>query len=146
MSDATRLRFVVAEDHRQAGPIARLLETMEAGAVYSVSHPNAALEVLAVPDARIDIVVIDLDANGMDAVALVHGIAKCGERPSLIAATAFPPQAAAALEIVARDYGIAWLGTLHKPVARAKLGEVIALRASREATAVPRFLRRPGAR
>lgn len=143
MTDIAALRFLAVEhDRLHANPISNLLRGMGARHALAAADAPRALDLLEASRGAIDIVVADLDANGIDAVALVHGMGKGHHNAALIVATAFPPPAAARVEVAARDSGVHWLATLHKPLTARKLLEAIALRGLREATAVPHFLRR----
>jgi CheY-like chemotaxis protein len=145
MNDINALRFLAVEnDQLHAHPISSLLRGMGARHALAATDAARALDLLEAAHGAIDIVVADLDANCVDALALVHGMAKRRHRAALIVATAFPPPAAAGVEVVARDYGVRWLGTLQKPLTARKLREAIASRTAREGTAVPDFLRRKG--
>jgi len=143
MTDIGALHFLSVESDRLAsGPIVNLLNGMGAKHVIAARGASAALEALESAGGGIDVVVADLDAAGMDAIELVHGMARRHSRASLIVATAFPPPLAAGVEVVARDYGVCWLGTLQKPLTPRKMADAIALRSLLEAAAVPAFLRR----
>ena len=142
MPDIAALRFLAVEkDRLRFGPIMNLLRSMGAKHALAAADITTALLALEAEGEPIDIVVADLDANGMDAVALVHGMAKRRHGASLIAATAFPPPTSAGVEVVARGYGLHWLATLQKPLTPRKFREALALRGAREATPVPEFLR-----
>jgi CheY-like chemotaxis protein len=145
MTDIGALRFLAVEhDRLYANPISTLLRGMGARHALAASDAAGALDLLEASHGAIDIVVADLDANGLDAVALVRGMGEGRHDAALIVATAFPPPAAAGVEMAARDSGVRWLATLHKPLTARKLREAIALRGLREAAAVPAFLRRQG--
>jgi len=121
-----RLRFLVVEDHQFQRWLAEtVVREAGANAVFCASDGRAALDVLSVLDPPIDVVVSDLDMPGMDGMELVRHIAAQRHRAALVIVTSMDPKVAAAVETMARAYGVALLGTIQKPLTARKLTAVL---------------------
>ena len=122
-----KIRFLVVEDHQFQRWLADSI-LREAGAmhIYAAADGRAALEVLSVLDPPVDVVVSDLDMPGMDGMELVRHIAAQRHRASLVIVTSMDPKVASAVETRARTLGVAFLGTIQKPLTARKLTALFA--------------------
>jgi len=117
-----KLRFLVVEDHQFQRWLADSI-LREAGAtqIYAAADGRAALDILSMLDPPVDIVVSDLDMPGMDGMELVRHIAAQRHRAGLVIVTSMDPMVASAVETMARELGVTFLGTIQKPFTAKKL-------------------------
>ncbi len=130
------LRVLVVDDDAAMGELlARTLAHCGASAVVQADNGDAALAMLAAPDASFDLLVTDLRMAGMDGIELLERASR--HRVGAIAlASALDQEVLDAAAAVARTKGHRLVGTLHKPVtADAVAALVDSFR--RAATAVP---------
>lgn len=128
MKRVSDLHFLVAEDHGfQRWLIANLLEGLGARSVSPVGDGASALQVLARPDPKVDVVISDLDMPGMDGMELIRRMAEHNHTAALIVASAVQPAVLRSVETMAIAYGINFVAAIRKPLSSAKLQEAIAL-------------------
>ncbi|XHS78589.1 EAL domain-containing protein [Burkholderiaceae bacterium UC74_6] len=123
----SKLHFLVVEDHAfQRKVLTQLLEMMGAGEVLSAPDGQTALEVLARPDAHVDVVICDLHMPGMDGMEFIRHLAM-EERLqlSLILLSALDKKLLSSIATMARAYGVRLLGCASKPLTAAKLLELL---------------------
>ncbi len=122
----TELRFLVVEDHSfQRWIVANTLESLGAQLVISASDGQDALNLLAVREPPIDIIITDLDMPGMDGMEFIRHIGEGRYPASLIVASAMEPALIAGVEAMAKAYGVNLLGSIAKPLTTKKLEAMI---------------------
>ncbi len=116
------LRFLIAEDHAfQRREWLRTLKGLGARTVYEAADGHAALSVLRDPDRPVDIVISDLDMDGMDGMEFVRHIGASGAPISIILASALERKLLASIGAMAEAYGTRLLGVIEKPLTPRKL-------------------------
>jgi EAL domain-containing protein (putative c-di-GMP-specific phosphodiesterase class I) len=135
MTDISRLRFLVVEDHSfQRWALGNMLEGMGARYVFAAEDGRAALDFMRGSDEPVDIVVSDLDMPGMDGMEFIrHLVGECRDA-SLIIVSSMERTLIASVEGMARAYGANLLGAVEKPATARKLALVIGLHAGRSRT------------
>jgi EAL domain-containing protein (putative c-di-GMP-specific phosphodiesterase class I)/FixJ family two-component response regulator len=124
--EITELRFLVVEDHSfQRWIVAKTLESLGAQLVISASDGQEALNLLAVREPPIDIIITDLDMPGMDGMEFIRHIGEGRYPASLIVASAMEPALVAGVEAMTKAYGVSLLGSIAKPLTTKKLEAVI---------------------
>src|SRR5688500_11086374 len=119
--DIPSLRFLVVEDHGfQRWLICDLLQQLGARAVESASDGEAALQLLAA-GSGIDVVVSDLDMPGIDGMRLIRHMGERRHGMALVVVSAADPTLFAAVEAMAREYGVNILATIEKPLTARRL-------------------------
>ncbi|HET7731855.1 MAG TPA: EAL domain-containing response regulator [Usitatibacter sp.] len=128
MTDISRLRFLVVEDHSfQRWALGNMLEGLGARYVFAAADGRAALDFMRGSDEPVDIVVSDLDMPGMDGMEFIrHLVAECRDA-SLIIVSSMERALIASVEGMARAYGANLLGAVEKPATARKLASVIRL-------------------
>ena len=122
------LRFLVVEDHDfQRMAVVKMLQGMRAKSVFSATNGREGLELLK-SHGNTDIVISDLDMPGMDGMEFIRHIGQAGRSVSLIIASALERELLASVETMATAYGVAFLGTIEKPVTPQKIEELVRLR------------------
>ena len=122
------LRFLIAEDHAfQRGEWLRILEGMGAQTVHQAADGNGALRIVRDPSRPIDIIISDLDMEGMDGMEFVRHLGESGAPISIILASALERKLLASIATMAEAYGIRLLGVLEKPLTPRKLLPLIQL-------------------
>lgn len=115
--DLSGLRFLIVEDDEvQREALAVLLEDLEVRQIQAAPDGRAGLEVFTTAEARIDIIISDLQMPGMDGIEFIRHLGESGQPVSIVLASAVDPAVLAAVDNVAQAYGITLLGTLHKPI------------------------------
>jgi EAL domain-containing protein (putative c-di-GMP-specific phosphodiesterase class I)/CheY-like chemotaxis protein len=118
------MSFLVVEDHEfQRNILVRILEGMNARAVHTAPDGRVALELLKKLRASVDVIISDLDMPSMDGMEFIRHVGAGRFGTSLIVASAVEQGVLSAVESMASAYGINFLGTIEKPVTRAKLLE-----------------------
>ncbi len=123
-----KLRFLIAEDHAfQRGEWLRTLEGLGARTVYQAEDGRSALSILRDPERPVDIVISDLDMEGMDGMEFVRHVGESGVPISIILASALERKLLASIATMAEAYGIRLLGVVEKPMTPRKLLALIKL-------------------
>jgi EAL domain-containing protein (putative c-di-GMP-specific phosphodiesterase class I) len=123
----SELRFVVAEDHDfQRRTLVGLLKRLGAAHIGEAADGAAALELFRTPDARIDVIISDLDMPGMDGMALIRHVGETGLPVAMILSSAVERAVMASVETMTKEYGITLLGAIEKPVTQPKLEALLA--------------------
>lgn len=126
--DVSELRFLVVEDHGfQRWVMGNLLQSLGAKYIYSAADGQAALDIFRNHDQPIDIIVSDLDMPGMDGMAFIRHVGEIGTGVSLIVASSLDRAVVAAVEMMAKAYGVNLLGAIDKPASAKKLRALIDL-------------------
>ena len=116
------LRFVIAEDHDfQRRTLVGLLRRLGAVHVAEAADGAAALEHFRAVDAKIDVIISDLDMPGMDGMELIRHIGESGLPVAMILSSAIDRAVMASVEAMTKAYGITLLGAIEKPVTQPKL-------------------------
>ena len=124
--NVSELRFVVAEDHDfQRRTLVGLLKRLGAAHVGEAADGAAALELFRTPDAKIDVIISDLDMPGMDGMELIRHVGESGLAVSVILSSAIDRAVLASVEAMTKAYGITLLGAIEKPVTQVKLEALI---------------------
>jgi EAL domain-containing protein (putative c-di-GMP-specific phosphodiesterase class I) len=111
------LSFLVVEDNEfQRETLVEMLRRSKAKNIYSASDGQRALELLAVLDTGVDVIISDLEMPTMDGMEFVRHVATGGFRNSVIIASALDRTLLATVETMSRAYGINLLGVISKPV------------------------------
>ena len=122
----SELRFLVAEDHDfQRRTLVGLLKRLGASYVSDAPDGASALELFSTPDARIDVIISDLDMPGMDGMELIRRVGESGLPVAIILASSIERAVLASVETMTRAYGITLLGAIEKPVTQSKLEGLI---------------------
>ncbi len=122
------LRFLIAEDHAfQRREWLRTLEGLGARTVYQAEDGHGALSILRDPERPVDIVISDLDMEGMDGMEFVRHVGESGVPISIILASALERKLLASIATMAEAYGIRLLGVVAKPMTPRKLMALIKL-------------------
>jgi len=122
----SELRFLVAEDHDfQRRTLVGLLKRLGAAYVSDAPDGASALELFASPDARIDVIISDLDMPGMDGMELIRRVGESGLPVAIILASSIERAVLASVETMTKAYGITLLGAIEKPVTQSKLEVLI---------------------
>ena len=123
-----KLRFLIAEDHAfQRREWLRTLEGLGARTVYQAEDGRGALSILRDPERPVDIVISDLDMEGMDGMEFVRHVGESGAPISIILASALERKLLASIATMAEAYGIRLLGVVEKPMTPRKLLALIKL-------------------
>ena len=144
--DLRELSFLVVEDHEfQRNAIVKILKNLNAKVVYAAADGRAGLAVLRGLKRAIDLIVSDLDMPTMDGMEFIRHVGLSWPGTSFIVASALERELLASVEMMARAYGVRYLGAIEKPVTPRKIEKLVALyrRAPRDAapgvTAYPTF-------
>jgi EAL domain-containing protein (putative c-di-GMP-specific phosphodiesterase class I) len=122
------LRFLIAEDHAfQRGEWLRTLQGLGARTVHEAADGHGALTILRDPGRPVDIVITDLDMEGMDGMEFVRHLGESGALTSIILASALDRKLLASIATMAEAYGIQLLGVVEKPLTPRKLLPLIRL-------------------
>ena len=121
------LRFLVVEDHGfQRWALGNTLAAMGATEVQSAPDGRAALEIMDALDGALDVIVTDLDMPGMDGLEFLRHIGQRGTPVSVILASGLDPSLLVTVEAMAKEYGVALLANVGKPVTARKLEAALA--------------------
>ncbi len=122
------LRFLAVEDHEfQRGVLLRILAGLGATKVAAAADGREALNIVMAPDARIDIIVSDLDMPGMDGVEFIRHLSEAGIPVAIILVSALEGLLLDSVETMAKGYGVKILGVIEKPIMPARLEALIRL-------------------
>jgi EAL domain-containing protein (putative c-di-GMP-specific phosphodiesterase class I)/CheY-like chemotaxis protein len=124
--DMGQLHFLIAEDHDfQRSVLARMLLTLGAKGVLEAADGVTALQILADPTQRVDIVVSDLEMPGMDGMEFIRRLAESKAGVAIILASALETKLLDSVAIMTAAYGLHLLGVVEKPLSREKLMDLI---------------------
>jgi EAL domain-containing protein (putative c-di-GMP-specific phosphodiesterase class I)/CheY-like chemotaxis protein len=116
------LRFLVVEDHGfQRWALGNLLVTLGAKQVLSARDGQSALDILEGAGEPIDIIVSDLDMPGMDGMEFMRHLGERNTPGCVILASEMDRPLIAAVEAMAKEYGVELLAGLQKPVTPKKI-------------------------
>lgn len=138
-----RFRCLVIEDHDFQRRIAvRVLRLCGAGDVVEARDGAEAIAVLDAGFRPFDILLCDLKMPGMDGLQFIRHVAERRSASSVILASGLDAAILRAAELMARTYGVRLIGTLEKPLSRAKLLPLV-LRHFGQSLAPPRVVPEP---
>ena len=116
------LQVMVVEDHGfQRRMALRMLGEIGVGSVHDAADGLAALDMLQRLPSPPDVVLVDLDMPGMDGVEFIGHVAQGRLARGIALVSALDPALLAAVQSMARAFGLAVLGTIEKPVTIEKL-------------------------
>ena len=122
------LRFLVTEDHEfQRRMLVEVLKALGVTTIYEASDGRGALQVLHNADSPVDIIISDLDMPGMDGMEFLRHLGEEGIHVSIILASSLERKLLSSVATMSEAYGISLLGTVEKPLTRAKLEPLIKL-------------------
>lgn len=122
------LRFLAVEDHEfQRDVLLRILAGLGATNVAVAADGREALDIVMAPDARVDIIISDLDMPGMDGVEFIRHLSEAGIPVAIILASGLEGLLLDSVATMTKDYGVRILGVIEKPVTPAKLETLIRL-------------------
>jgi EAL domain-containing protein (putative c-di-GMP-specific phosphodiesterase class I)/FixJ family two-component response regulator len=118
----SELQVMVVEDHGfQRRMALRMLEEIGVGATYDAADGGTALALLQRLPAPPDVVLVDLDMPGMDGVEFISHVAQAHLARAIALVSALDPALLAAVQSMARAYGLPVLGRIEKPLTTDKL-------------------------
>ena len=118
----SELQVMVVEDHGfQRRMALRMLGEIGVGSVHDAADGLAALDMLQRLPSPPDVVLVDLDMPGMDGVEFIGHVAQGRLARGIALVSALDPALLAAVQSMARAFGLAVLGTIEKPVTIEKL-------------------------
>jgi len=118
----SELQVMVVEDHGfQRRMALRMLGEVGVGAVQDAADGAAALDLLQRLPRPPDVVLVDLDMPGMDGVEFIGHVAQDRLARGIALVSALDPALLAAVQTMARAYGLAVLGSIEKPLTVDKL-------------------------
>src|SRR5688572_11661708 len=120
--DTSGLTFLIVEDQDfQRNMLMKLLGTMEATQVHAAADGREGLKVLKSLAAPVDVIISDLDMPNMDGMEFMRHVGAMHFNNSFIVASAVERGVLDSMEMMAKAYGINFLGAIAKPVTRSKL-------------------------
>jgi EAL domain-containing protein (putative c-di-GMP-specific phosphodiesterase class I)/FixJ family two-component response regulator len=126
--DLSLLSFLVVEDHEfQRNTLVKILERFNARAIHIAADGRSGVEILRRLKPAVDIIVSDLDMPTMDGMEFIRHVGLAWPGTSLIVASALQRDLLSSVEMMARAYGVDFLGTIEKPVTPRKLEELLVL-------------------
>jgi len=126
--DFRDLTFLVVEDHEfQRNTLVKMLENLNAKTVYVAADGRAGLAVLRGLDNAVDVIISDLDMPTMDGMEFIRHVGLGWPGTSFIVASALQRDLLTSIDMMAREYGIHYLGAIEKPVTPRKIEELVAL-------------------
>jgi CheY-like chemotaxis protein len=132
------LRFLAVEDHEfQRGVLVRILAGLGASHVSVAADGREALNIAMAPDARVDIIISDLDMPGMDGLELMRHLGEGGVAARIILVSALGDLLLASAETMSKEYGVDILGVVEKPLTPAKLDTLIRRHMGEQAGPMP---------
>jgi CheY-like chemotaxis protein len=144
---AAPLRFLVVEDHEfQRGVLVRILAGLGAEHVSMAADGHEALRIALAPDAAIDIIISDLDMPGMDGLELMRHLGEGRVAARIILVSALGDLLLASAGTMSKDYGVAVLGVVEKPITPAKLDALIRCHMTETSEAGPHRTAAPAVR
>ncbi|HET7299129.1 MAG TPA: EAL domain-containing response regulator [Oleiagrimonas sp.] len=123
-----QLSVLVVEDHDFQRQVAmRLVGQLGVGHTLEAGDGRQALDVLGEQQQAVDVVLVDLDLPHMDGIEFIGRVAREELAHAVIVLTALDPALLNTVRIMARASGMRVLGTVEKPLTRAKLTEALDL-------------------
>ncbi|HET7663983.1 MAG TPA: EAL domain-containing response regulator [Rhodanobacteraceae bacterium] len=123
-----QLSVLVVEDHDFQRHVAlRLAKQLGVGTTLEAADGRSALDVLGEQQQTADVILVDLDLPQMDGIEFIGRVARDGLANAVIVLTALDPALLNTVRIMARASGMRVLGTVEKPLTRAKLTEALDL-------------------
>lgn len=113
--------LVVDDDSYQRLVIGKMLSSIGVAAIHSAESVQSALEILGTRDARVDVLICDLDMPEMDGMEFLRRVAEKGCQSSVIILSGKDGNIVRSVELMAKEYRLAVLGALEKPATIATL-------------------------
>jgi EAL domain-containing protein (putative c-di-GMP-specific phosphodiesterase class I)/ActR/RegA family two-component response regulator len=121
-----QLRFLVVEDHGfQRWALANTLGALGARSVMSAAGGEAALEIIDALDEPLDVVVTDLHMPGMDGMEFIRHLGRRKLAAGVMLVSALEPSLVAAVEVMAKAYGVYLLACIEKPATARKVEDAL---------------------
>jgi EAL domain-containing protein (putative c-di-GMP-specific phosphodiesterase class I)/CheY-like chemotaxis protein len=105
--------------------VIRALSQLGCAQFLEASNGHEALAILNAPEARIDLLLCDLDMPDMDGIELVRHLAKRKVNPAIAFVSGVQSGGLRAAEALARAYGLRTLGCVAKPVSKDELQRIL---------------------
>ena len=120
------MQVLVVEDHGfQRRMALRMLGEIGVGTIHDAPGGVAALDMLQRKPEPPDLVLVDLDMPGMDGVEFIGHVAQGRLARAIALVSAMDPALLAAVQSMARAYGLAVLGSIEKPLTVEKLRSLL---------------------
>jgi EAL domain-containing protein (putative c-di-GMP-specific phosphodiesterase class I)/AmiR/NasT family two-component response regulator len=120
------LNFLLVEDHElERDSVVAVLRSLHAENIHTARDGRAALHLLSEVERLPDVIICDLNMPGMDGMEFIRHLATARNRASLIVASGLERRLLSAVELMVREYGLPFLGTIEKPVTANKLEEML---------------------
>jgi len=131
------LHFLVAEGEPvQREYLAGMLRHLGAQHITTATDGLSALRLLEI-GAPVDIALIELSLPGMDGLEVIRRLAEIGCRAGIIVLSSHSADVLFSVETMAEAYGIQMLGSVSKPLAPARLQELVEHHIAPDAAAAP---------
>lgn len=124
--------LVVDDDQFPRKLVARLLTRIGVAEVHEARSGSQALDLLKRGNARVDVIVCDLNMPEMDGMVMLRMIADAGYAPSIIISSAADQNIMRSVEMMAQAHGFTVLGLVAKPPSLEELRGLLARHRSRE--------------
>jgi EAL domain-containing protein (putative c-di-GMP-specific phosphodiesterase class I)/CheY-like chemotaxis protein len=120
--DTSGLTFLVVEDEDfQRSMLLKLLGSLNAKSVHAAANGREGLKLLQALAAPVDVIISDLDMPAMDGMEFMRHVGAMRFGNSFIVASAVERSVLDSMDMMAKAYGINFLGAIEKPVTRRKL-------------------------
>lgn len=122
----TDIRFLVVEDHAfQRRTLVQVLSSLGARHLLEATDGRSAMDILARAQPPVDVVISDLEMDGMDGMEFIRHLGGISLAPSLIILSSLERPLLASVRMMATAYGVNLLDVLEKPATPDKLEPAI---------------------
>ncbi len=117
--------LVVDDDPFMLATLSSLLHALGVGKVIRTDNAQDALKFIANRSNFIDIVISDLNMPEMDGIQLLRHLSALGVNVGIILISGEDPRLLESVKSLGQQHALTMLGTLPKPVSKARLGELL---------------------